>query len=100
MEEKGQSLRAKIMAALNERLQARDGENDFDPLPTFNLVSRLANCVEALDDLRDYAANIQENHPDECAHGAGYSLLGQLAQQVNTDGYHTLTALRALVGDK
>lgn len=40
---------------------------------------------ETLQGLGEYAVNIEKIHPDECAHGAGYSLLGQLAQQVSNE---------------
>lgn len=64
------------------------------------LLLALVEIAETLESLGEYAANIQRNHPDECAHGAGYSLLGQLAQQVNTDAYHALNRLRAMVEGK
>lgn len=53
----------------------------------------LLECVRALERLQELAVAIEIKHPEECAHGAGYSLLGQLAQQVSTDGYYALQAL-------
>lgn len=41
--------------------------------------------AERLRVLGDYAKSILEKYPAECAHGNGYSLLGQLAQQVATE---------------
>lgn len=46
--------------------------------------------ASALDGLKNYADNIQRDCIKECSHGSGYSLLGQLAQQVSTDGYYAL----------
>jgi hypothetical protein len=43
--------------------------------------------------LRQYAVNIEKKYPEECVHGAGYSLLGQLAQQVSTDAHYALKEL-------
>lgn len=45
------TLKGKILKALNERLQAKDEENDLDPPPTFLLllVERLAECAETLE---------------------------------------------------
>jgi hypothetical protein len=50
--------------------------------------------VEALESIKDHSDNIQKNHPDECAYGCGYSLLGQLAQSASTDAYYALKRWR------
>jgi hypothetical protein len=57
------------------------------------LIEKLAECAEVLDNLRQYAVNIEKKYPEECVHGAGYSLLGQLAQQVSTDAHYALKEL-------
>lgn len=54
---------------------------------------------EALDSLGAYACAIQKNHPEECAHGHGYSLLGQFAQQVGSDAHYALEAFDKLIGE-
>ena len=48
--------------------------------------------LETCKALKAYAESIEKNHSAACSHGAGYSLLGQLAQQVSTDLYYALKA--------
>lgn len=63
------------------------------------LITAMADELEAaretLARFTNYAANIEKNHPEECHHGCGYSLLGQLAQQISTDGYYADERLTA-----
>lgn len=57
------------------------------------LIEALAGAVDALRGLKEYAIAIEKAHPAECTHGAGYSLLGQLAQQVENDAHYALAAV-------
>jgi len=53
---------------------------------------RVNKILETCKALKAYAESIEKNHSAACSHGAGYSLLGQLAQQVSTDLYYALKA--------
>lgn len=100
-----QAFEVKTAVSLSKALVHRDGSDEFvygikiEAARREKLDACLRDCVEALEGLKDYADNIQKNHPDACAHGSGESFLGQLASQVSTDGYYALAALEACVSE-
>lgn len=61
--------------------------SDFNRPNGIHVIGKSAydRVSERLRVLGDYAKSILEKYPAECAHGNGYSLLGQLAQQVATE---------------